>query len=231
MKSFILVIIGFVFLNSNLYSQKVLVPQLYINSGITMPIYPEYFNDYWNSGINVGGGLNIPVFSLLNIQLGFQYNSFLFDDLKWLDELDKYLLSIGEDEISDELIISGAMKNILLISLNLKIDYSLFGGSLNPNPYLIGGLGMIYNNTDNLVVGGLEVDFKEETRFAGGIGAGVDIRLNKETNIFIEGFYMHGLTKEENNQEIPMEIGGAYKEKEIGYFYFKLGVSYNLSKN
>jgi len=164
----------------------------------------------------------------MDLSLSLNYNGFLFDEKAWRDKFDEYLLSIGEDPFGDELVVSGGMKNLLVVGLNAKIPFSIMEGRVTP--YLIGGVDIVYNSTDNIIIGGFEIVSIDETRLGFNGGMGLDIFLGQNTSVFIEANYLQALTKEENKQEIPIQFFGEYKENKISYIYFKLGVTYYLSE-
>lgn len=228
MKKFILILLLLVMSNSYVFSQSSNGLQLYINSGAALPAFPQHFSDYWDAGISFGAGASYPLYSIFSLQLGLNYTGFLFDDKKWLQDLDKYLISEGEEEVGDEMIVSGGMRNIFEANLDLKANFSLMGDKLQP--YLIGGFGLINMNTDDLLIYDSEVEFISETVLALGSGGGFVFNLNKETNVFIEGYYKYTFTKDENKWEMPIDLDGVYSEKKTGYYALKIGVSYNLAK-
>lgn len=174
--------------------------EFYINSGVSFPIGPDEFSDYWRMGYNFGGGMGIPVSSNIILIGYFQYNSFRFDDDEFLQDwgLTGYGISI-----------SGGEASIMTISGTIKA--TLGQTPLPMRPYLCGGVGFFKLSIGDITVyDGYSSETAEgdsENAFSILFGAGVDFTIGGRIGLFIEGQYVIGYTEGESTQIFPLKVG------------------------
>lgn len=198
MKTCYFVIVFFVFLSSITFSQDKKA-EIFINGGISLPISPESFSDYWSMGYNIGGGAGYRFLPNLSGSLSLGYNSMVFDE-------EGFLKDIGLGGYG--LAVEGADATILMVTANVKF-------SLVPtaplSPYLIGGIGFSNVSLEDISFafeGQTYVyDGTSESTFGAIIGAGVDIPVSPIVALFLEVDWGLATTEGDVTGYVPVKGG------------------------
>lgn len=192
----------FLFLASiaNAFAQGTNKPEFYGNSGISFPIGPDEFSDYWRMGFNFGGGIGYPISPNLSLVGYFDFNNFRFDD-------DKYLRDYGFAGYG--ISISGGEASIITLSGNLKATLHTTTSSVHP--YLWGGIGFFKLSIGDITIygpgGAVSVEGDSESAFSVLVGGGIDFVIGERMDLFIEGKYVIGFTEGESTQMFPVKFG------------------------
>jgi len=175
-------------------------PEFYGYGGISFPAGPDEFTDYWRMGFNFGGGIGVPVNPNLTLVGYVAYNTFRFDD-------DKFLRDYGFAGYG--ISISGGEASILVFSGNLKANLGP-GGQVRP--YLCGGGGFFRLSLSDITVYAVTgesetVEGTSETAFSILLGAGIEIPIGARMDLFAEGGYTIGFTEDESTSMFPVKLG------------------------
>lgn len=175
---------------------------VYVNSGVSLPMNPEIFSDYWKMGFNFGGGVGYSFTPNLSVVGSFGYNSFAFDEDGFLDAF-----GMGETGIS----VDGASASIITGSASIKASFLPAGSAVSP--YGIAGAGLFKLTLSETTVSymGISETVPEvsETKAGAHFGAGLDYMLNEKIGLFIEGIYGIGLTEGESTGYVPIRVGAS----------------------
>jgi opacity protein-like surface antigen len=176
------------------------VNDFYISGGLSFPSGPQVFSDYWKMGFNVGGGFGFPLSTSVSLIAIVDYNNFSFDE-------EGFLKAFGFSNYG--LSITGGSASIFTVNGNIKILLNTTPNTTSP--YIIGGLGFFSLSTSDVTVSGsggsVNVAGDSESAFNVQFGLGIDIPTSSTMNVFIEGRYGIGFTKEENTSFLPIRIG------------------------
>lgn len=184
----------------------------YLNSGLSLPLAPKGFSDYWNSSANFGGGAGYKISPYLTLQGFFTSNSFGFND-------DQYIDYLGVD-----IAIDGGGLSITTATLNVKASFIASGGRVTP--YFVGGLGYFKISGDDITytlglyhytIPGPE----SKSTLASCIGFGVDIMVIEMAGIFIE------FTSTAGGVELKSNLPD-FEEGIVGYAPFRIGAYVEL---
>lgn len=184
----------------------------YANTGITLPVQPESFNDYWKSGMNFGGGVGYDFSQYVAMQGYFNYNTFSMNKDKLLDAL-----GLGDTGIDFDL--HGGGFKIITAMINVKASFIARGNKVVP--YFIGGLGMFSMSEDEATVFFYTIPGDSKTTLGAVIGFGVDVMVMQNAGVFAE--FAGGAGAVELKAGIPGADDGP-----VGYGPFKIGVFYQI---
>jgi hypothetical protein len=199
----------FVFLIVYIYSPRIIHSQslsesrkieVHLTGGISFPSQPKVFTDYWSFGYNVGGGFGYKFSTIFSSSIIVNFNSFPFNDGKFLRDL-------GIEGTGIE--IDGGSVRILTVSVSVKARLTENYNSIIP--YLIGGLGYFTISTGDIKLSyGYQTETtkgESESAFSFLFGGGVEIAVGANKYFFIELNYGQGFTKEDHTGYIPLKIG------------------------
>jgi len=171
-----------------------------LNSGVSFPVRPAEFTDFWNPGLNLGFGMGYtfsPIFSFLG---EFDYNNFTFDG-------EEFLKSTGVTGSGYS--ITGGSATALSLTANVKATAPLQGVGLKP--YLIAGAGLFNLSTADAIVtqGGQSVvnEGESETALSVLVGGGVDIPVGNRIEIVVQLEYVIGFTNNNSTGHVPAMAG------------------------
>jgi len=178
----------------------------YANTGMTLPVQPEALSDYWNSGLNFGGGIGYDFSKYVAMQGYFNYNTFGFN----------------KDKFSDDFGISsveGGGFKIITAMVNVKASFIARGNKVIP--YFIGGLGMFSMSEDDITYLFNTYPGDSKTTLGSVIGFGIDFMLMENAGIFAE--FSGGAGAVELETGIPGTEDGP-----VGYGPLKIGAFFQL---
>lgn len=174
--------------------------ELYIGGGLSFPMSPEIFSDYWSMGFNFGGGIGYKFGRNISGNAYFSYTSFPLNESKFLDDLNA----------PSEVNISGGSASVILVTANIKA--LLIANPNQVTPYLLSGLGLFSLSTSDVTVsyqGYQQIANTSNSESAFGIvfGGGVDIPVSPTIKVFLEIGYVIGFTEGESTGYMPVKGG------------------------
>lgn len=179
--------------------QKSHTADLYFNTGISFPISPEEFSDYWSLGFNVGGGVGYSISNMFSLRGLLDYNSFSFDE-------DTFLKDLGVS--GSGVTVDGLSASIFTFTVNAKSFFSSTPGTVAP--YTTLGLGYFNLALSDVTVSyqgaSQSVDFGSESGFNMIFGGGLDFNVGS-IDIFLELDYGASFTKGETTYYLPIKSG------------------------
>ena len=172
--------------------------ELYIGGGLSFPMSPEEFSDYWSMGFNAGGGVGYRFGPNFSGNAYFSYNSFSLDEDEFLGGT------------SSEVDISGGTVSIILVTANLKA--LLIADPRQVTPYLLAGLGLFSLSVSDVTISYMGYEYSgdtsdSESAFGIVFGGGVDIPVSPTIKVFLEVGYAIGFTEEESTGYLPVKGG------------------------
>lgn len=196
----LLTVVCLFFISSQSWAQAGEKPRvsIYANTGFTDPVGPDAFNETWNIGYNVGGGVGIRINDRMIIRPYVLYNSFGLD----------------ADALPDDVVVpEGAVASGSFSTLTVTAEM-LVGLPYNPffvQPYFIIGAGYFKGETSGLqgldqqVYLGIEGIGKGVFGLDGGIG--LKAHLGNHLGAFVEGKVVVGFTGRLGMIYAPITIG------------------------
>lgn len=188
-----LVVILLLLIAHGLFAEEKMKP--YLSVGMSVPVSPVKFRDYWRAGFNLGGRVQYQITSDLIAEGCLNYSRFALNDEKFLEDFEH--LGVGGLEIK------GGAAAILTLFYSFKALLAESGPAI---PYVTAGFGFFRLSTDDITINyeGASMKIAGDSDEAFLIFAGPGVRTR---NFFIEGRYAAGLT-----------------EKITEYFLIELGV-------
>jgi len=176
-----------------------------MSGGISIPVAPDTFVDYWGAGYNISGGVGY----FLGHQQRFAVQGCVDYSNHPLDE-EEFLKAAGVSGIS----ISGGSLQVLAVSVDIRASLGL--ADARAVPYFLGGVGLFrMSMSDMAAAGGGEFYSQEinesESKIGYGFGAGLDLRLTERSGVFLQAKYSIGLTEDEAMHHLPLKIGFFYR--------------------
>ena len=197
----LLIAIGLILVVSlSVSAQESMKINVYAGGGVTIPMSPDVFKDYWKMGIGFGGGVGFEVTKSFEIVGRFGYNMHSF-------EADKFLADLGVTGIT----IDGLDFKTLEIMADIK--YLIPAGEEDAafKPYLVGSVGMVNAKfSDVTITGGTlsaTLGGADETKLAFGFGAGAAFSVSPTVAIFVDAKYMIVTTSGESTGYLPLRAG------------------------
>ncbi len=173
----------------------------------------ENFETYWNTGVNIGAGLEYELRRHLSLQLGFHYALFGFNEAQVKTDLNKLFKTVQAGVDVVDFSANRGTVGIYSIALNLKA--SLPTGFFTP--YLVGGGGFMILNQEPVEISSLteplgasfsyRIPEEKTSAITGMGGGGIQIKLSKTIHPFVEGIYHLGLTENENTTFYTFKAG------------------------
>jgi len=185
-------------------AQAQVKPVVYAGGGISMPMAPEFFSDYWGTGYNVGGGLGIQINPSIEVTGSLFFNAFPLDDEKLIEDA---------GDAGKGITVDGLDFQSLEFGIDLKYILRASQAEAKLLPYLTVGVGMSnVKFTDVTFTGGdesltLPVGSYSETDFALNGGAGVNYMFSPKFGAWVEGRYTVVMTEGDSIQYIPVRAG------------------------
>lgn len=204
MKRFLIVLAAFVVLASAVAAEAQVKPVVYAGGGISMPMAPEFFSDYWGMGYNVGGGLGIQINPSIEVTGSLFFNAFPLDKDKLIEDAG----ASGEDVTVD-----GLDFQSLEFGIDLKYILRASQAEAKLLPYLTVGVGMSNVKFTDVTVTGADESFTlpagdmSETDFALNGGVGVNYMFSPKFGAWVEGRYTVVMTEGDSIQYIPVRAG------------------------
>ncbi len=176
---------------SDVYTQDEKKIELTLGGGLSIPLNPNDFSDYWTAGFNGVAGLGFEISEGVIISGSIGYNIFPLNEDEFLKDA-----GLSNSGISTE----GGSTSILFLSANFK--GVLTPSSKSARPYLTGGIGYFNLGFDEIKItdGTNSISFDSESEGAFGLSGagGIEFPVSNNTLIFVEVGYLRGLTEGDN---------------------------------
>ncbi len=168
------------------------------------------FKEYWNAGLNLGGGLEFKLFRHVQLMAAFSYSHFPANDNKFRSDWETLYRNLGQNTGIEFTIVEfnvyRGSTNIYTVSIGAKASFPV----RFLTPYLTGGGGYMRINLEPIefssLVDPLEYNASFSYRIPGETsnslmgygGAGVFFNLSKNIRPFVEANYLIGFTDPDN---------------------------------
>ncbi|HDL04201.1 MAG TPA: porin family protein [candidate division Zixibacteria bacterium] len=190
----------------NASAQQTIKASVFVGPGLSMPMGPDDFTDYWGMGFNVGGGVEIQINEMFSIVPRINYNSFGLDEDAFIEELEEELgYSVEGIELD------GGSINAIGFGADVKLAVPA-GDESKITPYFLGGLGMTSVSFSDLEMTyegeseTMEID-ESETDFTVEFGAGMEIAISPKMSLFVDGKYVIIMAEDDNITYVPFHVG------------------------
>jgi len=161
--------------------------------GVAQPTQPEFFKDFWRSGVSFGFGATYRVSSSVDAGIELNYHIFSMREQRYLNH---------HNLLQNFSSISGGARYILAIGGNLKWYNTHFSDYIHP--YFIGGIGVLNNRTTQIVKSGVDLEELDDSQSTNmpyiPIGIGLSIYPLETIGISIEGRYLFSMSYESDVQ-------------------------------
>ena len=169
--------------------------------GLTIPMQPEAFRDYWNPGLRIGGGGGVCLFERLSLVAEATYNRCTVDKKKVLTDAGLLYTPVQ---------LSGGTGNILTITGGANA-YAL-PSSFPAAPYIAFRAGYTRQNIDDVIVsvpgqGSVTIYGGSEGGFQMYFGLGINFSTGPYMDLFVEGRYGIGFLEGDNTGYVPVTAG------------------------
>lgn len=160
-----------------------------VSTGLSMPLAPTEFADFWRSGVNVGGGLDYALTDRRHLQFYTDYSRFSLNK----DEIWRSAGSSRAEAERTGVSVEGGTAWMLSLSARLRSILTTRDAALF-EPYAVGGVGLVYTETGSILVSGPQGSFEFPTAsggtdFAVELGVGSDMRVSDGVTLFAEVKY------------------------------------------
>jgi len=188
-------------------AQMLTLSEVVVHGGVSLPMQPELFSDFWKWGFNAGGGLVFRMSPHIALETTFDYNTFAFDDFGF-----RRALGIAEHE---DYITNGG--NSVITTIAASVSYLIFPDPNRISPYVSGGVG--YMTLSKERARGFRVDAEGEIidesifpseRHSGIVvllGGGIEIPSTSTRSFYFDVRYGIGMAGDENHQYVPVRFG------------------------
>jgi hypothetical protein len=173
---------------------------LSLHGGMSFPVLPTEFYDYWSPGYNVAGGVTYYLLPFLELRGEVEYVEFQLDELALLVEAEvpAGLVTITGGAVS-AVMFTGSLKVLPLPSAPIVRPYVLVGGglaALSVSDVTVSALGVSEQVSGASEKAGL---------ILGGIG--MDVVLSPTIDVFAEGRFLYLFTEDEASSFVPASLG------------------------
>ncbi len=199
--------------------------KLQINTGTSIPLTATHFEEYWNPGLQLGGGLEFKINDMVIIQWDATFNTFIFKQESWRDKFIKNLLP--PDIEPNEFIVTGGNRYIIETSIGTKI---IPVKNEHVNPYISVGVGLLNMSTDEIIMGTSGPRFTTETVPFYSVGVGSEFSFWDGFSLFGQATYKYAFTKDENNFNLPLDFSDTFVTQETSLIALEVGIIFDLKK-
>ena len=202
MRKLLFLTAAFLLLTGLAFGQSSIKPVIYAGGGISMPLSPSTFSDYWKMGLGGGGGIGIQINPNLELIGKVFYTTFGLD-------ADKIIKEAGATGAS----IDGGDFNVVEFGLDIKYIFASSNPEAKFKPFIIAGLGMgSWKFTAATVSGGgssitLPFSAINETDFALSGGAGFDMMFSPKMGVWLDVRYTMLMMEGESTGYAPIRAG------------------------
>lgn len=161
--------------------------QLFVAGGVSFPVSPENFNDFYSSGFGATAGfaLDVPLIPITP-RVWVNYDSFPIDE--------------------DELIADVEGGNLRAITIGVDAQFVMPMGPLSP--YIAPAAGLTFLSFDEIEASGVSVRIGDsETASTLGLGAGLVFDLLVGPELFFDARLLYAFTEGDNFLWTPIRLG------------------------
>ena len=189
---------------------------VYLGGGMSMPMSPDMFKDYWKMGFGGAGGVGFQIKPGLEVGVTLGYSSFPLDDDKMLTEM---LAEVGLTPADLEAAGITIELEAPLTALEI-LGYGKYTFGTGEAPfgfYMIGLAGMTKLSADDITmtatipgVGTITVSEPggpSATDITLGFGAGFDYMFSPTAGFWFDAKYMLILSEGESTAHLPLRAG------------------------
>ena len=185
----------------------------YLDGGLSLPVHPAEFGEFWNPGWSVGAGLGIPIDPFWQLDAHFRYHRHAADAGRQSGDL---LLSGPGGILVPVASIDGRDLTILTVVAELRF---LVPTETPQRTWFLSfgaGAGEVFTS-DAIVVSTDEtmdpivIVGDSDAAFASSMGGGVEIDLSEAVRLTIDSIYTIVFTEQTATQFLPLRIGLAYR--------------------
>lgn len=179
---------------------------LFVNGGISQPLYPRYLDENWRWGFNAGVGLGYYVLPALALTGTADFYSFRFDDLDFYGRLGQtgYITTV-EGQMSWV----GALAAEARYFLNVSSDdtFVFLTGGVGVQRIRMGEIRTLHQSPEE---GLIKEDFYPARTNVGvqlHFGTGLDLVASEDRSYYVEVRYVVGFLGNYNSHFLPVKIG------------------------
>jgi len=199
----LLVLAGF-----SIASSQTRPPQFLVSGGVAYPVAGKNFSDGWNTGINLGLGVAVPVTDRIATVISVEASNMPLDDERYLR---------ANQLTADETVAEEGSATVIagLVAAKITFNRSRTGEA----PYaLLGATVAMFSRGDVLInaqegseINSYVVQGESKAAFGLGGGLGFDVSLSHKSYLFFEARYTVLFTSDPSVQFVPLRIGIAFR--------------------
>jgi hypothetical protein len=184
-----------------IHAQNPLKPIFYVHTGISTTRAPADYQNYYNSGFNLGAGVGTLLSQHWEVRALVNLHDYELND-------NGYLKSKQMDDATS--MIDGGKSNVVTLLADIKYLYPMPQND-KIVPYFLGAVGLFHLNNRDIEIFFQEEDYKFEgttqTVLGAGLGLGFDIRVEEHTYLMAEIRFDLGMTESEVTAIMPIKFG------------------------
>lgn len=180
------------------------ITEIYATGGITQPLSPTRFRDYWQLGNHMTAGVGFGATNAFTLRAGMRYNSFLLDTASLASDLSPE--TAAEVNSSKRYYLVGTTFDLLLDS-PLRNAWAA--------PYFVIGISVYYTTLGDMEIE-KEFDISQTSKvknLAAGmnVGLGVSRSLTKDLEAFAQYTLIGGFMGGDKKAFSPLSVGLSVK--------------------
>lgn len=180
------------------------VTELYANAGLSRPISPSGFKDFWDAGNHMALGVGVEGADMFILRSGLRYNNFSLD-----------AEAVRASEQFPEQFDVPADQRFYLLGLTFDLLMDMPSPMRRLSPYVIVGLTLYYTNLNDMTVDEnvTQEEFRKSSQLGGGmnVGLGMSHALSRDVKTFVEYEMIGGFMGGDNKVFMPLSVGLAIR--------------------
>ncbi len=156
---------------------------IYAGGGLSMPMAPDLFKDYWKMGFNGMLGVGYGVTPAMQIVAKGEYHMFPLD-----------VAGVEGGDIS-----------MLMFGADARFAVGLPAAPIKP--FFLVGVGMAKLSASDVTRGTLHASFPDETDFYFNAGAGVEFKAGPKMSLFAQARYVDVMAEGDAIAFVPITVG------------------------
>lgn len=183
--------------------------KLLLHSGVSFASYPSGFTNFYNPALNFGAGISYKLSPKISLILDFNHYRFVPEE-KW-----SWYISFDGGQTHVKLDSPFYMGDLVYDFNDLILSLKIKPLQTRISPYFTLGGGASYRRQADswyIGVGGRKVYFSESIYYLVTTGLGVEYRINKKIDMFLEVGYNYCFFKKQkyNTGVTPLKVGIAW---------------------
>lgn len=167
--------------------------------GTTFPVEPGGFRDLYTAGLNLEVGLGVLVPRGIRLICTYDLNSFFVNESAVTERVRSVDPSYDPGQPADS---SPGRIHAGLVQAVVPVT-----GSTVAAPYAIGAIGWMWVRSGDITYPDGKIEGKNQTGFALALGLGVDFRVARDLDAFLEAAWSLGLTSGDHTQYSSIRVG------------------------